>query len=116
MNRAAEHLRQAQEAFDQNKSQAQRWFDLRIRTGYAVVALGILLAAISAFLIVCHAAFPAWMIGGAAFAMPSGIAGVTFAAWKLILSPGSAVEIKPVLQETAKSTRRTSVLPRKSGE
>ncbi len=85
MSRAAEYLRQAREAFDQNKAQSQRWFDLRLRTGYVLVGLDIVMAIASTILMFAHAAFPDWVLGAAAVTMPSGIAGTAFIAWRLIL-------------------------------
>jgi len=103
--RAEEQLRQERETFDQQRSQDQLWFNLRLAVGYSsIVLLGGIMGA--CFLIITHdPAFPSAVVLGATGALFSDVLGLLVTVWKVVLNPGTLTRLAP------ETTTRSRAVP-----
>lgn len=85
---ATERLRQAQETFDQLKSQDRRWFNLRHAMGWVAVILLPVICGVSAFVIFNHGAFDSGTVAFASGALFVDSLALVAAVWRLVLGKG----------------------------
>ena len=94
--RAREQLRQERETFDQAKAHNARWFALRLAMGYAGISLLLAIALVSGYILFQPAIYAPATIAFAATTLLMDMLGLVVSIFKLVLSQGSAVPLKPV--------------------
>lgn len=94
--RLEEQLRQEAESFAQQKSQAERWFSLRLRMGYMAMLLLPLFMAITTYIILNSKIFPHSVVTLSATSLLVDVLGTILSVWKLVLSPYSISNTKPI--------------------
>jgi len=87
--RVEEQLRQDREAFEQAKAQSAAWFALRLRMGYLGIALVLLVAAVSIFVLLHPERYGAVAIGAAGSALLVHAVGLAIVIFRLVLQQGT---------------------------
>jgi hypothetical protein len=96
--RARERLRQEREAFEQAKAHGARWFTLRLAMGYAGMALLLVAAAVSGYIVLRPASYAPATVAMAVTTLLVDMFGLVVSVFKLVLQQGSAVPLKPVTE------------------
>jgi hypothetical protein len=108
IDREIERLRQERETFEQQRSQDERWFRLRLRMGYAaiVIFLGIMFSSI--WILYHSEAFPPGIVKTAAGALFGDALALIIAVWKVIMNPKQTARLQPVTVSASQPKGRRS--------
>lgn len=102
---AAEQLRQERETFDQARSQDRQWFGLRLSMGYVAIALMVLVAAVSLYVMLHPQQYGPTVLVLAATALLVDMVSLAAAVFRLVLQPGGATALGPVTHATSHTRR-----------
>lgn len=91
-----ERLRQERETFDQLKIHGERWFNLRLRMGYAALILIPSILIVSAVILFNFDRFPSSVVLAASGALFVDSLALFGSIWKIILDPGFMTRLAPV--------------------
>ncbi|WP_312405856.1 hypothetical protein [Brevundimonas sp.] len=98
---AAEQLRQERETFDQARSQDRLWFGLRLAMGYVAIAIMVLVASVSLYVMLHPQRYGPAVLTLAAAALLVDMVSLAAAVFRLVLQQGSARALGPVTQVTS---------------
>jgi hypothetical protein len=96
LERAIEKLRQERETFNQQRTQEERWFLLRLVMGYSAVVLLIGIMAVASYILLRNDKFPASVIAAAGAALFVDVLGLLVGVWKIALNPTFLAKLAPV--------------------
>lgn len=104
---AMERLRQEQVTFEQRKLQDERWFTLRLRTGYTAVVVLPTIAVLCGWIVLKAADYPAAAVTAASATLFGDVLGLLIAVWKVVLNPSSGSKLAPVTVPNKVPSRTT---------
>lgn len=102
---AAEQLRQEREAFDQARSHDRLWFGLRLAMGYVAIALMVLVAGVSLYVMLHPQDYGETVLVLAATALLVDMVSLAAAVFRLVLQQGGAPSLAPVTRAPRSSAQ-----------
>src|SRR5438270_12114846 len=96
MSAASERLRQERETFDLTKIHANRWFGLRLVTGYISIVLLLAIATTCIFVIFHLTHYSDQVIACTTSVLGANIIGTVLIVLKIVLNPASVTKLIPV--------------------
>jgi polyferredoxin len=85
-----ERLRQQKQTFEQNKTQKDRWFMLRLRMAYTAILLLFAIATLCGYIVLNHQLFSEAITDVATAALLGDVLGLTILIWKTVFTaPGT---------------------------
>jgi hypothetical protein len=96
--RYEEQLRQESLIFDERMKQDKRWFLLRLIMGYSCVAILLLVAVVTIYILLNYSLYSGEVVAAAAVALFSDIVGLAISVYKIVVNPDARTRLEPVTQ------------------